>query len=405
VQNRISSLIRLMLDGRVAWSAATLLRALSHPHADRADDVAEAIAVRDGRALLERFLDRYGQRLRLRGNGLAEALETATSGLTLQAAWDPWAGAVARSLRGDDTAPERTAVLAGLHLTAGGSSISSWSCFLYEPARLRFGRCLLPTAQLVAVSVDGSGVRVATRGPGGERRVTLTPEAAWRADGGELLPVVGEGRQQLTLLAGTEPGVGYPPSGDAVVAPAGPGLDAVASLESALALLGRAAPAYLRWVQWALRDLVVVRGEPPSPWSGTSAGWPGVMGLSAPHPPAVLAELLVYEATHQYLHLAERVGPVDDGSDARRYWSPLKAAERPLGRLLAAYHAFGNVALLHRACVEAETDDGGYAAGRLASLLPALRTTEAHLWENPALTPAGRALLQPLMARLATLEA
>jgi hypothetical protein len=63
------------------------------------------------------------------------------------------------------------------------------------------------------------------------------------------------------------------------------------------------------------------------------------------------------------------------------------------------------VALLHLACVEAETDDGGYAAGRLASLLPALRTTEAHLWENPALTPAGRALLEPMMARLATLEA
>src|SRR6266545_1777822 len=88
-----------MLEGRVAWSAATLLRALSYPHADRADDVAEAIAVRDGRGLLERFLDRYGQRLRLRGNGLAPALESAASALTLHAAWDPWAGAVARSLR------------------------------------------------------------------------------------------------------------------------------------------------------------------------------------------------------------------------------------------------------------------------------------------------------------------
>src|SRR6266498_2131579 len=84
-----------MLEGRVAWSAATLMRALSYPHADRADDVAEAIAVRDGRGLLERFLDRYGQRLRLRGNGLAPALESAASALTLHAAWDPWAGAAA----------------------------------------------------------------------------------------------------------------------------------------------------------------------------------------------------------------------------------------------------------------------------------------------------------------------
>jgi HEXXH motif-containing protein len=396
----MSNLIRLMLDGRVAWSAATLLRALSYPHGDRADDVAEAIAVRDGRALLERFLDRYGQRLRLRGNGLAEALETATTALTLRAAWDPWAGAVARSLRGDDPAPERTAVVAALHLTASGSSISSWSCVLYEPVRLRFGRCLLPTAEQIATSMDGSGVRVTIRGPDGERQATLTPEAAWQADDAEVLPVVGD-QGRLTLLAETEPVLGYPPDGVATGALA-PG--AVSSLEAALALLGRAAPAYLRWIEWAVRDVVVVRAEPGSPRSGVSAEWPGLVYLSAPHDPMALAELLVHEATHQYLHLARRVGPVDDGSDERGYWSPLKGAHRPLGRLLAAYHAFGNVALLCRAFIDAGVDDRGSAAGRLAALLPALRTTEGHLWENPALTPAGRALLDPLMEQLTTLE-
>jgi HEXXH motif-containing protein len=402
VRNRISSLIRLMLDGRVAWSAATLLRALSYPHEDRADDVAEAIAVRDGRALLERFLDRYGQRLRLRGNGLAEALETAAGGLTLRAAWDPWAGAVARSLRDGDPAPERTAALAALHLTAGGSCISSWSCVLYEPAPLRFGRCLLPPAELVAVDVDGSGVQVSTRGRGGERQVTLTPEAAWLAADAELLPLVGDGR--LTLLAGPEPGIGYPPGDDQATSRDAPGPDAVAALEGALALLASAAPAYLRWVGWALRDLVVAPGE-GAPRSGASARWPGVIWLSAPHAPGVLAELLVQEATRQHLHLAERVGPVDDGSDEHRYWSPLGMTERRLDGLLAAYHACGNVALLHRACVEAGVDDGGYAAARLAALLPSLRTTEVHLWDNPALTPAGRALLDPLTERVATLEA
>ncbi|HZD71418.1 MAG TPA: hypothetical protein VFA45_21675, partial [Actinomycetes bacterium] len=256
-----------MLDGRVAWSAATLLRALSYPHGDRADDVAEAIAVREGRALLERFLDRHGQRLRLRGSGLAEALESATSTLTLRAAWDPWAGAVARSLRAGDPAPERTAVVAALHLSAGGSSISSWSCHLDEPAPLRFGRCLLPAAERVEVSVDASGVRVATRGPAGAHAATLTPEAAWLADGVDLLPVVG-GRR-LTVLAGAEPQVGFPPGGGVVVRGGLPP-GTVASLEGALELLGRAAPAYLRWIGWALRDAVVVRGDLGSPRSGGS---------------------------------------------------------------------------------------------------------------------------------------
>lgn len=239
-----------MLDGRVAWSAATRLRALSYPHGDRADDIAEAIAVHDARALLERFLDRYGHRLRLRGNGLAEALDAATDTLSLRAAWDPWAGVVARALRRDDPAPERAAVVAAL----------------------------------------------------------------------------------------------------------------------------------------------------------VSGDWHWLVYVSAPHEPAALAELLVHEAAHQYQHLARRVGPLDDGSDRRSYWSPLKGMERPLSRLLAAYHAFGNVALVCRALIEAGVDDRGIAADRLAALVPALRATQAHLWENPALTPAGRAPLDPLMERLASLE-
>ncbi len=392
-----------MLDGRVAWSAATLLRALSHPHGDRADDLAEAIAVRDGRALLERFLEQYGHRLRLRANGLAEALDAASTALTLRSAWDPWAGAVARSLRRDDPAPERAAVVAALHLTAGGSATSSWSCLLGEPARLRFGRCVLPAADLVAVSVDNSWVQIGIQGPAGDHQVTLAPDGSYQAAGAELLPAVGE-RRQLTLLARGEPEIGFPPDGEGVVVPGSLPREAVSSLECALELLGRCAPRYLRWVEWAVRDAVVLSAEPGSPRSGVSGDWPGLVYLSAPHEPATVAELLVHEAAHQYLHLTRRVGPVDDGSDERRYWSPLKGAERPLGRLLAAYHAFGNVALLYWACIEAGVDDLGHAAVRLPTLLEALRSTEVHLWENPALTPAGRALLDPLMERLATLE-
>jgi HEXXH motif-containing protein len=392
-----------MLDGRIAWSAATLLRALSYPHGDRADDIAEAIAVRDARALLERFLDRYGHRLRLRGNGLAEALDAAPGTLTLHAAWDPWAGVVARSLRRDDPAPERAAVVAALHLAAGGSATSNWSCVIYEPARLRFGRCLLPAVELVAVSVNGSGVRVATRGPAGEAEVRRRPDGTYLADGVELLPTAG-GRGQLTLLAHGEPEIGFPAADEGVMVPVSLDREAVSSLDDALDLLDRVAPAYTRWVEWMLHDAVIVGAEPGSPRGGVSGDWPGLVYLSAPHEPAALAELLVHEAAHQYQHLARRVGPLDDGSDQRSYWSPLKGMERPLGRLLAAYHAFGNVALVYRALIEAGVDDRGNAADRLAALFPALRATQAHLWENPALTPAGRALLDPLMRRLATLE-
>jgi HEXXH motif-containing protein len=392
-----------MLDGRVAWSAATLLRALSYPHEDRADDVAEAIAVREGRATLERFLDRYGHRLRLRGHGLAEALESASSTLTLRSAWDSWAGAVARSLRREDPAPERTAMVAALHLAAAGEPGGPWSCVLYDPARLRFGRWLLPPVELVTLLVDGTGPRVAARGAWGACELSADGGGE-PAAGTELLPSAGA-LERLSLLGAAEPEIGFPPPAEGIVVPARVPPAAAAALDAALELVGRVAPAYLRWVGWALRDAVVLPAGPASPRSGASADWPGLIWLSAPHGPVALAELLVHEAAHQYLHLASRVGPVDDGSDQETYWSPLQGGERALRSLLAAYHAFGNVALLLRGLVEAGEDRRGRAAGRLAALLPALRSTEDRLWQHPALTPSGRALLDPLLARLSTLDA
>jgi HEXXH motif-containing protein len=392
-----------MLDGRVAWSAATLLRALSYPHEDRADDVAEAIAVREGRAILERFLDRYGHRLRLRGHGLAEALESASSMLTLRSAWDPWAGAVARSLRREDPAPERTAMVAALHLAAAGEPGGPWSCVLYEPARLRFGQWLLPPVELATLLADGAGPRLAARGAWGS--CELTPDGGGEpAAGTELLPSVG-GLERLSLLGAAEPEIGFPPPAEGIVVPARVPPEAAEALDAALELIGRVTPAYLRWVGWALRDAVVLPAGRGAPRSGASADWPGLIWLSAPHEPAALAEPLVHEATHQYLHLAARVGPVDDGSDQGTYWSPLHSAERPLARLLATYHAFGNVALLLRGLVEAGEDRRGRSAARLAALLPALRTTEGQICQHPALTPSGRALLDPLLARLSTLAA
>jgi HEXXH motif-containing protein len=389
-----------MLDGRVAWSAATLLRALSYPHEDRADDVAEAIAVREGRAVLERFLDRYGHRLRLRGHGLAEALESASSTLTLRSAWDPWAGAVARSLDGEDQAPERTAMLAALHLAAAGEPGGPWSCMLYEPAPLRFGRWLLPPVDRVTLAVDGAGPRLAARGAWGGCELTADGGGE-PAAGAELLASAG-GLARLTLLGAAEPRIDFPPPPEGIVVPARVPPEAAGALDAALELIGRAAPAYLRWLGWALRDVVVLPAEQGSTRSGASADWPGLIWLSAPPDPAALAEPLVHEATHQYLHLAARVGPIDDGSDQRTYWSPLRGGERTLPRLLAAYHAFGNVALVLHGLVASGEDRRGRAADRLVALLPALRTTEGQLWRHPALTPSGRALLDPLLARLAT---
>lgn len=399
--------------GRAAWSAATLLRALSHPHAARADDIAEAIATRDARSMLGRFLDRHAQRIRWRSDGLVEALETASTALTLRSAWDPWAGAMARSLGGDDPRPVLTAVIAGLHLTAAGAVSQAWTCLLAEPSRLRFGGCVLPPVEAVSVSVDGPRPRVVAGGPQGAHEATLSPEGIWRSGDGERLPAVGE-TPRLTLLARAEPGIGFPPEAvgpDAASPSDGLPSGAAASVKAALTLLAATAPDYHLWVGWTLRDLVVVGASPGDATGATlasiasdpSRGWPGLARVPAPLEPSVLAERLVHEATRQCLLLAGRVGPLDDGSDRGVYRSPTWGAERTLGQLVAAYHGFGNAVLLHRAM--AGLPGGGHSARRLPELLPALRAAEAKLRDNRALTPVGRAVCDPLMERLADVEA
>jgi HEXXH motif-containing protein len=73
---------------------------------------------------------------------------------------------------------------------------------------------------------------------------------------------------------------------------------------------------------------------------------------------------------------------------------------RPLSRILIAYHASANVLLLYRRLIASGLEDEGYCANGEARLRSILDVLEAPLRDNPALTPLGQALCQPLMERI-----
>jgi HEXXH motif-containing protein len=117
--------------------------------------------------------------------------------------------------------------------------------------------------------------------------------------------------------------------------------------------------------------------------------------------PLALAEMLIHEATHQYYHLLTRVAPVHDGSDDNLYYSPVKRRGRPLPFILLAYHAFGNVLLFTRACIQAGVPDPQqYLRKNEAELVPQLQQLEEGLRQTRALTPAGLALWRGLADRI-----
>src|SRR4030095_1007542 len=84
---------------------------------------------------------------------------------------------------------------------------------------------------------------------------------------------------------------------------------------------------------------------------------PGTIGASLPASALSIGETLVHEASHQMANIRKRLGPLDDGSDDRGYFSPVKQTERPVDAILIAYHAFANVVLFYRACLASGVED------------------------------------------------
>jgi len=111
-----------------------------------------------------------------------------------------------------------------------------------------------------------------------------------------------------------------------------------------------------------------------------------------------VAEMLIHEASHQYFELLNKLGPTVDPNHTKLYYSPVKQCERPLNKILLAYHAFANVMLFYRGVAEC-----GLADSRLAKFQNALndelRQLEQPLLKSDAILPIGGALVDPLIQR------
>jgi HEXXH motif-containing protein len=171
--------------------------------------------------------------------------------------------------------------------------------------------------------------------------------------------------------------------------------DIVAPLRDAWRLIERASPETFQWCGRVVTDVIALAGDAGTSRSGSNRDAPGQLALSVPASPLTLAELFVHECSHQYFHLAEELGPVDDGSDSRLYWSPLTRSERPLDRILIAHHAVANIIRFYRAVAARGLDVDGHAEAELDRQAVCLHALETTLEKTGALTDRGRALYTP----------
>ena len=80
----------------------------------------------------------------------------------------------------------------------------------------------------------------------------------------------------------------------------------------ALTLVSRYAPAFTSWIERVLRVIVPRSTGDGTLFSGSASDAPGIVELSFDTRLVSIAEALVHESTHQYLHVATRVARVDD---------------------------------------------------------------------------------------------
>jgi HEXXH motif-containing protein len=173
----------------------------------------------------------------------------------------------------------------------------------------------------------------------------------------------------------------------------------VEALSEALRLIELSSAAYTRWIGRMLRVVVPLRPVPGQFDSETFASLNGTVFVSL-HPDVIrIAETLVHEVSHDYLHLLNGVDMLADATGAETCFSPVRRCQRPTLGVLKAQHAFTNALIFYYLLeLHGVPLEGEYARG--IKRLEAWRSDmERSLGHAPSVTPLGERLWRPLSRR------
>jgi HEXXH motif-containing protein len=316
--------------------------------------------------------------------------------------WDYAFGDAYRTMHNVGGDPAGVCAAIAMHLGARGCP-GRWSANLPVPRRLRWDDLLLLAASTVSVESDGATARVDYRGDEVTGALSLTRvDGRWHADappGAEVLPRIDRHGVAFTVL--TRDALAMRDYED-LLERARPTVDPrmVAVFEQAVDIIAAYAPQYLRWIARTVHQMFLIAPKPGRVESGSVEHYLGLVHLSEHPEPLPVAELLAHEATHQYMNVAAKLEPLDDGSDSTMYWSPAVQTERPVSKIVAAFHAFGNVLLFYRWCREAGVAERAECDRQEALLGSWMEFLAPPVRDNPALTRTGNALCRPLLAAL-----
>lgn len=347
-------------------------------------------------SVIELAIDRFGESLAADSPGVLKLLSRLDVNSPFEVFWSPGLASIFDSLRQGDEQAARCGTAQFLLYAASRGLIGNWSIELERPAVFWWDGFVLPETRTLHVRHQGQNVQLSTDSSAQSGNGFLfewnRAQGGWSTVGDlKRLAVAKDGDLRVILLSQNALpeltcGVGIVPKTDR---------EHARSIEKALQLLKAHSPHYHQWVSRVLRNLIIVQAPEHRLQSGNFDGTLGMFYISHCDDPLLVAEMLVHECSHQYYHALVQLEEVADPSDTRTYYSPFVQKQRCLERILVAYHAFANVYLFYRDCL-----DSGYCSPEecvgLKGLIEDLETVEKVIVETDKLTAVGRALADPL---------
>jgi hypothetical protein len=370
---------------------------------------ARQLAVKFARKCLRSFVDRFEPELNGAGANLKPYLEAwLEADCPLEEAWSPFFGIIheAFTLPPEASSKEvlwRTGSLA-LYLTERGYE-GNWTLNLTSPVKFRFANLLLPQCVRLEAHVADGQVKLELLEPSGNK-VAIKPfkkDLYWHCNDSRIQIMPG-------LILGGRPVYLIPAAGAAL--PELAVIDersstitkdmdhTVEQFQKALELISNNCPEYLEWIGRVVRVIAPVGLLEDSRCSGSHPYRPGQIYISVDDTPTFLAEAMIHEATHQYMFLLTRLGSLENGTDSKLYYSPVRRIERPIEAIALAYHAFGNVLLFYKSCKVVSPVDKAYLTAMEGEVEKQFSELEVALRSSTGLSAIGRAIWEPLPAHL-----
>lgn len=320
--------------------------------------------------------------------------------------WQPELGS---AIAAGEAAPVAAVVHALFAVHAVGIA-GQWRASLAQRTRISMAGHVFDVEGCVEVSADGDSVRIVctsiasdalvllAAGPGW-RLAQLSPSPGWCYCAPQLLSY--PGFEHVYLLPwGAQSEQAWPrPYAD-------PGKAALTSaaeqVDQALRLLAVAGAGYLDWLKPLLRGIGVRASQTPGAHeSGSHIHFAGVFYCDFPVAAESLAEAIVHEVSHQHFHLVNGLLPlVQKGHEEEKYFSSLKGQQRPLVKVLLAFHASANMTLFWHDLIARAPQARPQRARELACMLAHTLDLAHVLVHSKGMSDAGNAMFQTQAALL-----